>query len=412
VVRRQTQRRSSAKEANTVSQRIASFDGARGMMALFVVLWHCFLVVGPGIAIWVLAHPNTTAAWWWYAANPGQFLSQAIVVFFILSGFVLALPALRPGFSLWAYYPSRLLRLYLPAWAALVFAIILIELVPRGYASPGTWLGHTNATHVSVGQVLWEATLMPQSPTINNPLWAMSWEVAYSVLLPVYVLIAKKTTKGWLWVLGASVVVAAIGNQFQIPAFTYLPTFLIGTVAAANIEKVWGAAAVLNSSRWHTLWWCIILVASFLSIGAFRITESMQLQKPFTLINHVLVSTTVIGYTGFLLIAMANRAAVRFLVTKVVQRLGRISYSLYLVHVPILATVAFVLISNEWLVPLIAVPLSILAAIVFARFVEWPAHRFGKAVGRLLAARVVLRAAVGETPASIPTKYHDGGSAG
>ncbi len=54
-----------------------------------------------------------------------------MLVFFVLSGLVVALPALRKGFSWRAYYPARLARLYLPIWGSLALAAALVLLIPR-----------------------------------------------------------------------------------------------------------------------------------------------------------------------------------------------------------------------------------------------------------------------------------------
>jgi peptidoglycan/LPS O-acetylase OafA/YrhL len=375
------------------SQRIVAFDGARGFMALFVVTWHAFLLVSPSIQTWASAHARSTGAWWWNVFDPSDFLTYSIVVFFILSGIVITMPALRPGFSWWAYYPSRLLRLYLPVWGSLALGWILIVAFPRGYVPQSTWLGLTNSTHVGVGDALWQGTLLSQSPGLNNPLWSLTWEIAFSVSLPLYAFIALKTRNGWLWVIAASALVSAIGYGTNSLALMYMPTFLIGSVTAANLDKVVAAAAAINSSRRHTLWWSLILLASLISISGFRVTESMEFVKPYTLINHVLSTTTVLGYAGFLFIAMGCNSAKRFLGTRTFQWLGARSFSLYLVHVPILATLGFALIGHEWVAVVIGIPLSIVVAAVYARFVEQPCHRFAKRVGRSWKARAELRAA-------------------
>lgn len=67
---------------------------------------------------------NPASATWWLAFTPVHLVwagTEAVLVFFVLSGFVLAGPlpqrARRDRWATW--YASRLVRLYLPVWASL-----------------------------------------------------------------------------------------------------------------------------------------------------------------------------------------------------------------------------------------------------------------------------------------------------
>jgi peptidoglycan/LPS O-acetylase OafA/YrhL len=73
----------------------------------------------------------------------------------------------------------------------------------------------------------------------------------------------------------------------------------------------------------------------------------------------------------------------------VIQWLGRISFSLYLIHVPILLTMNTILGPRLWWVSAICtVVLSLGLAELFARFIEQPAHRLSQRTGRFFSARV------------------------
>jgi peptidoglycan/LPS O-acetylase OafA/YrhL len=376
------------------SQRIHSLDGSRGFMSVIVLLWHCFLLFSPGIAVWVLAHRQSTAAAWWFASDLGQVLATAIVVFFILSGVVLTRLALRAVMNWRAYYSSRLVRLFLPSWVAILFGAALILAIPREHVPHDTWLGGVNATHVGIGDVLWQGTLLTQRPTIDNPLWSISWEVIFSILLPVFVLVAVKTSRAWLWVIAGCVIISGVGYQLAIPTLTYMPTFLIGAVMGVQLDRLRALAASINATRLHTLWWWLVLLASSILIWGSRVTAQLQLVKPFTAINHLLAATFSLGFAGFIFVAMGSASAVRFLTSRALQYAGRISFSLYLVHVPIIATLGFLFLHELWVAPLIGIPVSIAVAILFATAVEWPAHRLSKAIGWVVMRRPSARVRV------------------
>ena len=108
-------------------------DGVRGVAALIAIFHHLYLVAEP-----VLRQQGGTgvgSVFWWISQTPFKLLtagSEVVLVFFVLSGLVVALPALNPGGFLWAgFLTGRLARLHLPVWASLVIDTAFILLLPR-----------------------------------------------------------------------------------------------------------------------------------------------------------------------------------------------------------------------------------------------------------------------------------------
>jgi peptidoglycan/LPS O-acetylase OafA/YrhL len=82
------------------------------------------------------------------------------------------------------------------------------------------------------------------------------------------------------------------------------------------------------------------------------------------------------------------RPAMRALSIAPARWLGRVSFSLYLVHVPILTLFANVYGPGHTLAIVAStVPTALLVAELFFRFVEGPAHRVAKRVGMSTATR-------------------------
>jgi len=74
-----------------------------------------------------------------------------------------------------------------------------------------------------------------------------------------------------------------------------------------------------------------------------------------------------------------------------VQWLGVISFSLYLVHVPIaLAAIHLLGADNRKWAMVATVVVAVLVAVVFAKFVEKPSHLLSKRVGALVSTRIGL----------------------
>ena len=130
--------------------RLAALDGLRGVAAVVVVVHHLLLIAEPhltaslGTAPWSL--------WWLLERTPLKLLTagrEAVMVFFVLSGLVVALPALRKANFSWSgFLAGRFIRLFLPAWAAIVVATGLLLLVPRlpQQVTGDSWLARSAQT--------------------------------------------------------------------------------------------------------------------------------------------------------------------------------------------------------------------------------------------------------------------------
>ena len=117
----------SASTALKKTARVTSLDGLRGLAAV-VVLVHHALLTAPVLASAYYGGSVSDASdpvSWALTYTPLHLIwagTEAVYLFFVLSGVVLTFPVLRSrSFSWLAYYPSRLLRLYGP----IVFAVLL-----------------------------------------------------------------------------------------------------------------------------------------------------------------------------------------------------------------------------------------------------------------------------------------------
>jgi peptidoglycan/LPS O-acetylase OafA/YrhL len=355
------------------SDRIGSLDGLRGIAALVVLLHHTLLPVPAlGDVLYGSRAPSSTG---WLVYSPLHVFwagGEAVYVFFILSGFVLTLPILAKGPDWRAYYSSRLVRLYLPVIGSVVLALIIAMLIPRvGLGDSSAWIGeHEQA--LSPVSVMKDLTLIDPD-LLNSPLWSLRWEVAFSVLLPVYVFVAVRTRRYWLAVLIVAVLLSTVGAVVQQGWLTYLPMFMIGCVLAARREHL----VPLVQSR-GAAW---ALTAALVGITAFWWVSSI------TSSAHAEFATPLVLASAAAIVVLAIRWATlsSALETKPAQWLGRNSFSLYLTHEPIVVSVAILLpASLPWLTPFIGIPIALLVAPLFFRFVEGPSHMLAKRVASVV----------------------------
>jgi peptidoglycan/LPS O-acetylase OafA/YrhL len=388
-------------------KRLTQLDGLRGIAALIVVVFHLSLIAQP-----FLDTNSTGDAWWWMSETPLRLATdgtQAVLLFFVLSGLVVALPALRAGFTKFSwkkYFASRFVRLYIPAWGALLLASILIFCIPRvsSKVTANYWLSNTNAKSIQPLTLLQDATLMKVGNAADNVLWSLRWEIIFSVLLPVFVLAAILIRRSWIaFALAmAGCIVLTVGDPVHADAAFYLPVFMMGTLMASRLESIQAWAA----RRSRTFWIAALSTSLFFMVASqiFSFAGS-----PTSLLGGLLWSLVGAGAAGIILCAIGFDSLRNFLNAKASQFLGKISFSLYLIHVPIIATLAFMLGDQQWwLVGIVGVPLSLLAATAFHRWVEVPSQRLARSVGSRFATRRTVEAGAVESggrsalPSAVP----------
>ncbi|MGN7859604.1 acyltransferase family protein [Microbacterium sp. 22303] len=358
------------------NSRISSLDGLRGLAAGIVLIHHASLIAEP----WI-----DPAGWALLTQSPLKLLlagSEAVMVFFVLSGMVVALPALRTGFSWARYYPARLVRLYVPVIAALGSAALLVQLIPRDASTmpEDSWMQDAQATSVSAGDVLSQMTLLRSDYPIDNVLWSLRWELFFSLLLPLYLWVALRVRRFAMPAAALAVVLMFLGRTTGNSALAYLPVFLLGTLIAvrfADLQTWADRPRVRRTLPWLAAAASVLLIASWLA-------------RPLTggtVVADVLWALAGAGAALLVVLAIVWPGAHRLLETRTMQWLGKVSFSLYLVHAPILASLCYLLGAEQWwLACLVGIPLSLFAAALFHALVERQAQDLARQVGGIGAA--------------------------
>ncbi|WIB11816.1 acyltransferase [Curtobacterium sp. MCPF17_052] len=311
----------------TSVRRIESLDGLRGAAALVVLLHHCLLVMpalngtGTNATSWIVDSPL-------HAVWAGR---EAVFIFFILSGFVLTLPFIAGRAGWKAYYPTRLLRLYLPVSAAVLLGLVVVSAFPR-HSGPGQseWM-QVHPVTFGWWSVVRDALLVAGPSNMNTPLWSLQWEVIFSLLVPAYIWIALKMRQQWLLLAAGAGIVMEAGLVTHVDALQYLPMFLLGAVLAVKapdlIEKLepWLA----GRRGWFAFVVAVLGLTSVYSVAAILHTGVGTLTFPLVVMSAVAV----------VILSMTWPPAVRVLSFPFFRWAGRISFSLYLTHELVVVTV-------------------------------------------------------------------------
>lgn len=341
-----------AESVRAQAGSIAPMDGLRGVAVLWIVLFH-FLVLGdaakdPWLAA-VTAMPVVETA-----IRNGPF---AVDLFFLLSGFLLTLPWLmnadrgRAAPDARRFYARRFWRI-VPAYyvhVALLFVLVMPLLHGATYWRSDLYVYVFNA--VAHGLFLHNLTpLTSGSLGVNGALWTLAVEAQFYALLPLLaplfvrmpwrsVAVSVAISAGWVVAAhrgfdGLVHLVMALGRHWQWPEDS-IRRLLAIQFPAYLVHFAWGAVLARLWLRWRAqasrfapamlFWTCVALLAAIAS-GTIRPLGE----------NAWLVSLTALG--GILLAAATDRAgfAMALLGRGPLAFLGRISYSAYLWHLPLL----------------------------------------------------------------------------
>ncbi|MDQ1054957.1 peptidoglycan/LPS O-acetylase OafA/YrhL [Arthrobacter sp. SORGH_AS 212] len=317
---------------------------------------------------------------WWLTHTPLHILWEgdgAVYIFFVLSGVVLALPFLRKPLRAKVFYPHRLLRLYLPIWAAVLFAATTVFFVPRHGDTSNEWL-NARVENVTAAILSRDLTLVRGPGGLATPLWSLQWEILFSLALPLYLWLALKL-RGHLAtkviVLLGAISASALTDGTPELVLKYMPMFMIGVVMMAEHRTLtrWAEAAGRHSAIFPALFviGCVLLTTHW---WVMPVSSNAVLQD-------AMIGPMVLGASVLIFASMYWKPLKTSLESAPAQWLGKISFSLYLVHEPIIVTLGYIM--GDQFAPLAAFlgfVLSLLLAPLFFLLVERPSHRLAKAI--------------------------------
>jgi peptidoglycan/LPS O-acetylase OafA/YrhL len=304
---------------------------------------------------------------------------EPVVLFFVLSGFVLALPFYRGHAVTYnAFLTKRVFRIYIPYLVAIFLAIFLNATISRGgIPSLNEWFNQTWRLPVTAGEIGQHFVFLGTYDCyqFNTAIWSLVHEMRISLVFPAIILIAGLPLPLALPVLG----LLSIGGTFFN---NMLAASEIGYFASVHYCALFGIGALIAKNR-------AVLSRAYTNSGRIARTSLvlmgflLYLYGRFFAFSMLAVSgdeATGAGAGILVITALASVKARNLLAPPWCAFLGRVSYSLYLVHGTVLFSLVHLLYPIvPW--PVIAI-LYILMALVGAqlcyRLVEVPSIQAGK----------------------------------
>lgn len=301
--------------------------------------------------------------------------AAAVILFFVLSGFVLGLPYLNSDkkVSVLSFYFKRLFRIYPAFIIAIIFSLFLKKFLYNqvnllGFSQWIQSFWNWDFGSVSFKQVI--KTLMLIGPSFNTDLvdpviWSLIVEMKISLLMPFFIFFISKT------------------NFYSNIAFTiciyiispdhYSAIFIYGIILAKHRIDI---IHYLKNQR-------KIVIASLLVIGI--IFYSSRYTFRLELITNEYVKNCIdyliaIGSSILIFIVLSNNRLSAFFQKRLFSFLGDISYSLYLIHLPILIISCSLFSNNFALSPFFIFITGILTSVAISKiilnFVEIPFQKY------------------------------------
>ncbi len=311
------------------SSRLSCLDGLRGIAALVVVIFHVLAAVVPTLT------PDQTDSASWIASTPvavawnGPF---AVAIFFTLSGFVVSHAAISRPEPLWVKVSIRYLRLAVPVTASVIFAWILLTLIPNAanelyLQTYRRWLQYTYQAPIpSFASAVYDGLIgnfVTGGSQFNNVLWTMRPELVGSFACYAIGHFQRISIRVALTLVFAIAVIAS--HRLMLGSF----------VVGICMREAWAAGKLGSVGARTALLAGLVIGSQSSSLPLFGRDGVARFMHPGQ-------QTDIVYPIGAALVVYACLASPplrRLLSNRSCTFLGKISFPLYLIHVPLIYTV-------------------------------------------------------------------------
>ncbi|WP_323991545.1 acyltransferase [Nguyenibacter sp. L1] len=363
-------------EARSEKAYLQQLTSLRGVACLVVLAGHVIQVIRydpvPRTPGGRLIHDLVT-----YAFNA----QAAVLLFFVLSGCVLSLSLRRvrrfDRDTVLGFYLKRVFRIFPLLWVSVVFSIAVTVYV-RDSMNVGVfvdWLARNLGAPVSPSHVA--LALLGAYTRYNGPMWSLRVELIFSVVFPL-ILVLMRHARLRPWALAGFFVLALVPMPSEI-GLNFGLSFAIGALIPLLPSVAWAASPAIPAAA------TVILLYDRLALGGHAVPEQ--------------VYNIIESLAAFVIVRdlYASGRSFAVLTHRRMVWVGELSYSVYLLHLPILLALFDFLQHRMGTRLLLAAPdltQAMLAVLTIAvtlavssvtyRWVELPLHNLGRSLARRL----------------------------
>ncbi|MBE2286395.1 MAG: acyltransferase [Prosthecobacter sp.] len=352
-------------------ERIIALDALRVIAAFIVLVQHFRLVFELRWPEWLTKGLLDSKA--------------AVMLFFVLSGYVLALSIGNKAPSFTAYVKfgvRRICRLYPVYWAALLLAFLVLWAVQQKGAGQvrGLPAWFLDGTGLQLKQWFLQTTLVApgmKSDFALPTVWTLMTEAKVSLVFPLLAWVILRSRAALAWGITVALVLSS----------HWLDTHVVGTAAFLGMFSLGTALCRVPASFWIRInaaaWWGLML----LGLGLYA-AISWRYVMPSIWLGYYLC-----GLGSLILIAgTLHWHRMHSTLTRLQQWLRvDLSYGIYILHYPVLVALKTLagtqMVSNPALPFLMAVTVTVGLALLLHHILEKPAIELGRRLTRNHASR-------------------------
>jgi len=349
----------------TTLEHVDSVDSLRGIATLSVFIFH----------MWSMSQPEKDVFRPWFFLFAGH---EAVILFYVLSGFVLTLSYEKKKPLYIQYFIWRLFRIYPAYYFCMVIEIIMFLLInPTPLNNYTKWFnGHFSTIQLNL-KTFYDIFFLVTNPEsqVNGVIWSLVYEVIISTLiLPLF---WKIKTNRTLIFIGCGYIlffflrqVIHIDNVILDHSLYFSVFFYMGYLVFHFLDRLF----YISTAK--------LLPLFLLCYASIYFTFGHSPFDKATIRDFL----TGIASVYFICLALYSDSARKFLKIKILRFYGRISYSFYLFHICVMYSAVYLLknIFPLWvIIGLIFIITTGVSYLVY-RMIEKPFIRFG----RIIAAKV------------------------
>jgi len=351
------------------SGRISLLEGLRGIAALVVVIWHSTLAFAPERA-GIFKGFDHSSSWMgkpWFVLING---TGAVALFFVLSGFVLTLSAIRQADNRVIYRGllKRWPRLALPvvvstvaSWA--LFRLGFYHFTEAANVSNSPWLAAFGfAKEIPVDRRLVDAvaqgvflTFWRGDAYFNSSLWTMHFEMVGSLIVFAGAIVFN-TFRRSNWICGPVIAGMFLGAYlsspwyvcfvigFMISVFAHrIPSLKPTAIAVLVLAGIYLLGFSQPSEYYSWLWWPNFIIVNGIG-SSLLIIALLQIKAPRSL-NHICLMLGELSFPIYLI----HLLVIMSIGSSIYLEYGKIAAFVSVMVFSVIASISLIWINKNWL---------------------------------------------------------------
>ncbi|MGH1158955.1 acyltransferase [Bacillus mycoides] len=367
-------------------ERHEELDSIRGISSLVVMIGHYLMIFS---AFQNYSYENNKPfVVYLLKETPARLIfssgNESVIIFFVLSGFVLYESIQKTNSSYGSYLLKRICRIYIPYIVAIVIAIICQTTISKyGISYLSEWFNRSWTIESSLSLIAQHVLLVGKynTDTYNSVIWSLVHEMRISIIFPLVLMVClRKTVRGSLLSLFSfsicSVVIlflfrSSLTLTSYVLTLHYTVLFLLGALVAKYKNNL--IAFYSNCTKNTKITWFLFAILLYMYEG---LIGEIKVLNNFIFRDYVVAISACL----FVILSLSVSTFSTLLRNKYLLYLGKISYSLYLYHLISLFSLIYML--NEILPLTIILIMSLILSFILATisylFVEKFSFRLGK----------------------------------